>query len=209
MKATFRTLALLAAFSLGLISSARPVGDFTINFAAGILTASNSTPLANGSLVVLLTNGLNGSFSAPSSTAFVTGDDVLLGSFGTNSVDFDTAGGLIATLHPTFSGALTTGQQLMVRWFPSLTTASLAPGAGASYGEYSYLTGNLESDPSDWVLPGLGGIINPSLATASINGSSPNSAGQALLTIPEPSTCALLSGLAVLGLAGWRRHRYA
>ncbi len=203
--------ALLFLAALGLVSApaARATsGDFTINFAAGILTASNSTALADGSLVVLLTNGINGSFSAPSASAFVTGDDVLLGSFGSNSVDFSTAGGLVATLAPNFSSSLTVGQQIMVRWFPTLTTLSLVPGDGVSYGQYSYTGGNTESTLADWTIP-ASGVISPTLATAAVSGSLPNSAGQASFTvssIPEPSAFALFGGLTALGLAAWRRR---
>lgn len=211
MKTKLRIFLLLASIGLGSAPSSRaiPVGDFTINFAAGILTASNSTPLADGSLVVLLTNGINGSFSAPSVSAFVTGDDVLLGSFATNSVDFGTAGGLVATLNPAFSSSLTVGQQIMVRWFPSLTTASVAPGAGVSYGQYTFTGGNAESTLADWTIP-ASGVISPTLATAAVFGSLPDSAGQASLTtpsaIPEPSAFAFFGGVAVLGLAVWRRR---
>lgn len=189
-------------------------GDFTIFFGAGILTNSNSTPLVDGSLVILLTNGLNSSFTAPTSSAFVTGDDVLLDKFGTNSVDFGGPGGLIATLNPSFSSALTVGQQIMVRWFPSLTLASSTPGAGTSYGEYSFTAGNTDSTAADWLIPGSGSI-GPTLATTAIFGSLNPSFGQASLLvagatpIPEPSAFALLGGLAALGLAGWRRRSRA
>lgn len=209
MKTKLHTLLFLVTLGLVSAPAARATaGDFTINFAAGILTASNSTSLVDGSLVVLLTNGINGSFSAPSASAFVTGDDVLLGSFGTNSVDFSEPGGLVATLTPNFSASLTVGQQIMVRWFPSLTTSSLAPGAGVSYGQYSFTGGNTDSTLADWTIP-ASGVISPTLATAAVSGSLANSAGQASFTInaiPEPSVFALFGGLTALGLAAWRRR---
>jgi hypothetical protein len=212
MKNKFRALLLIASLGLASAPSARATaGDFTINFAAGILTASNSTPLANGSLVILLANGLDGSFDAPSASAFVTDDDVPLGSFVTNSVDFGGPGGLIANPSPSLSASLTVGQLIMVRWFPNLTLSSPNPGAGASYGEYSYTSGNTNSSLVDWTIP-ASGVISPVLATAAILGSLPNSAGQAAYTIsaiPEPSVFALLGGLAALGLAAWRRRAQA
>jgi len=199
----------------------------TINFAGGVFSDSNGNPLPDGSLVMLLASGNDGVFSAPSASAFVTGDDVLLGAFSTNSVDLGSKGGLVASIAVALDAGLTADETIAVRWFPGLTTAAGAPGAGASYGQYSYTTADTNSTAADWAIPSDGNVVSPDFVTASIGGSLSNIVGEATFTvatgtggsgsggggtggaIPEPSTYALLGGLAALALVTYRRRLQA
>lgn len=207
MKNINHLAAIFAALALTAISQA----NVTINFAGGEFLDSGGNPMTDGGLIILLATGVDGSFAPPTATAFVDPSDISLGSFAINHLDL--AAGLIANPTPPLSNGLATGQQIMVRWFPTLTTAATTPGAGTSYGQYTYTIANTDSTAADWMIPGDGVTVDPTFLTTSLGGSLPNNAGLATLqipggvsAIPEPSTYALLGGLATLGLVAFRRR---
>ena len=175
-----------------------------INFDVGVLAnASGSTPVADGSLIQIIASSDN-VFAAPTAGAFIGGNDVLLFSGSFDSSTTSVTGAMSISLS---NLTLAQGTNLLARWFPTLTTASLTPGAGTAYGQYGSLT-----DVS-WVSPADGTTANPQMLTSSSGfGSAANSNGYAILTVaavPEPSTYAALFGAAALGLVAWRRRHTA
>jgi hypothetical protein len=205
MRTLLKFLAALA-FGTGVASA-----NVSIFLTAGVLANGSGLPIADGSLIQLISNGSNASFSAPSSASFVTGGNILVASFALNSFVTEQAGTLTQDLTGITSialtGGLNAGQKLAIRWFPTLTTGSSTPGAGTGYGEYT-------ENSNEFVLPGDGNSIGPTFATLAFGGESSELLGRASLTIagsaiPEPATYALLVGLAALGLTGWRRRRGA
>lgn len=86
---------------------------------------------------------------------------------------------------------------LIIRWYPSLTTADTTPGA-TTYGQYGY------ANDVTWVAGGDGTTTSYSFLTQSSGGgTSANSLGYASNTItavPEPSSYAALVALFSLGL---------
>ncbi len=191
---------------LGLVTSVASA-NVSINLTSGILSNSSGTPIADASLIQLISSGTDSVFSAPSAASFVTGGDILLASFGLDSAnETGVAGSLAHPISVNLTGGVASGQRLAIRWFPTLLASANNPGAGVGYGEFTDIAS------SDWVLPTDGGSISPSFVTVGFDSGSPlpNTAGRAGLTvavaIPEPATYALLGGLAVLGLAALRRR---
>jgi hypothetical protein len=200
-----KKLALLLAAAL-LAAPVRAVESQTFHLTVGLLTDQNGGIMADTKLVQLVAAGTDGVFAAPSSGSLVNGDDILLGQFGLDSSTTSVLGAFDTLLSPALVSA--SAQQIELRWFPSLTMGSSFPVSGTYYyGEYRDSSGG-----SAWVLPGFGNSV-PSvdlqmLTVSSEAGSLPNSTGRAgfaVSAIPEPSAFALIGGLAVLGLATWRR----
>jgi hypothetical protein len=202
----------LKSLSLGLVALlgvASLRATVLINIGADQLTGSDGvTPLADDALVLLIANGLDHSFSTPTVGSYLSGDDVLIQAIAIDQSQLSHAGSFFTAVTATLNSALTSGQSIKITWFPSKTIATMgvSPGSNVFYGEY------LGDASPDWILPGDSGSISPSLVTLSGGGSLANTAGQASLNtspIPEPSTYALLGGLAAFGLAAWRRRARA
>ncbi len=188
-------------------------GDF------GLLTYGSSTNPTNvpvGGLLQLIASpsGSASNFVAPSSTSFVGGDNIVVATFAMNynsGTAGETTNNPVITLQNTGASSPTTfdaGDPLLLRWYPTLTTASTAPGAMTAYGQFR--TDLTTDGGSAWVAP-ANGTSNYALylITQSIGGGQPNSAGYAGLTVgsaavPEPSA-GLLCGVGLVIAFGARQ----
>ena len=202
MRNFLRLIALLA------LTSSAAFGTVTVNLFAGVLANSTGVAIPDGSLVQLISSGPDLNFSTLSAGSFTSGDDILLASFAMNSKTGGQAGVTAAALNFGLTGGVAAGQKIEIQWFPTLASSAQASAlvGGTAYGQFSAFT-------SGGVLPSDGGTIGPTFLTLSAGGSSANSLGFASLnvpggggSIPEPSTFALLGGLAALGLAFQRRR---
>jgi hypothetical protein len=156
----------------------------TIDLSAGQLLTSAGAPLADGSLIQLLASTDN-SFTAPSATSFTggAGDDIVLASFALDSSTSGVSGDFEHIIQLTLSSGLNAGDQLLLRWYPALTTASSAPGSGTSYGQFR-TDSVVDGSNIAWVTPGDGATDSLVFSTSSQGGSQPDSAGEATQTTP-------------------------
>jgi len=193
----------------------RTYGNFvTIAFDAQALFTFDGTIAPENSLFLLVADtGKNGFDTAlPGSLAvgsFIAGDDQILGRGFTETLEGVTAGtGLTSSieLESGIFSQLDAGDPLAVLWFPTLSSDAFNLVAGTSYGIFTTL---LPVSDHAWQIP-VNGTIDL-YETRLVNDIGAFS-GRALHTvaataIPEPSTYAALLGLAVLGLAAYRRRR--
>ena len=188
-----KLLLALAALLLTAISSFATV---TINFGAGDLYQSDgTTPIPFGSLLQIVVSTTDNTFTAPTAGNFTGGssDDVIWASFGTN--DNAGSGTFTGQLVLTLSGNITAGDQILLRWWPTLTTSSTSPSPGDTFGQFRTDAQESFSSPGGWVVPADGQTITLNFLTQNLGGAEPESAGRATFTvapIPEPSTFALM-----------------
>lgn len=177
----------------------------TIALTIGQLETSSQLGIPDNSLVQLIVDTDGNGFTAPSVNSFVGGsaDDVIIDSFGINSA---TAGGVLGDSSTSYDFTLSnynvaSGESILLRWWPTLTTSAMAPGSGTAYGQSPV--------DLDWVLPADGGTANLSFITQSQGGSQANSAGVASSkVVPEPGTFALTAfGVAAMLAARKSRKR--
>lgn len=184
----------------------------TINFQGDQVTDSSNIPLVDGSLVLLLANVATPTTSGAGFGTIDAGTlnigDVLNGQYqilGRGEVDqFDLPGEFSAaasaiSLQGDMFPNLSTGDQLAVVWFSTLSASSdyLLP-AGTSYGLYTV------DDDVAWEVP-VGGTVEFDVTVP--RGSK---AMQTVAAVPEPATWTALAGLGVLAWAiKFRRHAVA
>ncbi len=182
-----------------------------------LYNSDGTTPEGVGMLVQLVVSSTDNVFTAPNSGSYTGGssDDFVLASFIINSG----AGTVAQPLIITFSGNIGAGDQILLRWFPTITgptppslTQAGAPPAGSPYGQFR--TDIIENfSNATWVLPADGSTIDLNFLTTSGGGTQPDSAGRANLlvsAIPEPSTYALLAcGIAGIAYLGRKTRRLA
>jgi hypothetical protein len=221
-----KTLLLIVA-SVALFPALSRAQTATIDLEVGQLLNSVSSPIPNGALVQLLAD-TSGTFgAAPTPTSFTGGDpdEVLLSSFSLNDSTLEgTPGTSYDALTVDLSGpdSASAGTFLFLRWYPTLTTGSSAPGVGTTYGQF---TSSLDEYPSDtaaisWKMPSAGSTDDLYFLTQSVDtqgdgtASNPpaNSAGIANLVVavvPEPSSSFLFAaaGLLAVGTMFLLRHR--
>jgi hypothetical protein len=199
-----KKIILIAAISLMTFAAKATISFFV---SAGDLrnsSASGTNLMSLDGLVILVASTTDSVFNGPTSSSFATGDDVVLyrgdlhesgqpGLFQPSAIIIDLS---------SFSG-LNAGDPVKLFWFPTLTTNSITPGNGTSYGAYRDPVGNIGpgtgldgSDP--WYVQADGANINLNFITASEGGSNPDSAGYADLVVPEPGHFAV--GLFAVGL---------
>jgi hypothetical protein len=178
----------------------------TFNITTGILYSATDVPLADGRLVQLVASTTNSTFSAPTTSSFVSGDDVVLFSFAMDSSTTGTAGSMSAVLNLSSLGSvsgLSVGDSLMLRWFDLPSTAS-APNYGTAYGEYR--NGTAIDGSMAWTMLGDGATIDLNFFTLAAGGSNPEAAGIASSAIPEPAETATFAALGALALGLYRRR---
>lgn len=176
----------------------------TIDFSLGVLSNAAGTALADGALVQIIASP-DATFAAPTGTTFVSGGDLLVYSVGLDSASGGMAGATV--INPgalSLSSTPIAGYNLIARWFPTLTTASSAPGYGTAYGQWGF------PNDASWFAPAPPGTSSYSFLTVAAGGANADTLGRASLStaaIPEPSTYAAIAGALALGAVGYRRHR--
>jgi hypothetical protein len=182
----------LCALGVLLVSGISALGSVTINLGADKLFQSNgTTPIPQGALIQLVASTTDSTFTLPTASSFVGGsaDDVVLASFGSGP-NGTVAQPIVFSLS-SFAN-LTPGDPLMLRWWPTLTTSSVAPGF-TTFGQFR--TDAVENfSNTGWFVPADGSTITLNFLDQAAMGSEPNSAGTASFTtgaaVPEPSTWA-------------------
>ena len=195
------------------VSSALHAQSISFEINAGLLeNTTGTTPEPNGGLLQLIASP-SGTFSAPTSTSYVTGDNVLLTSFAMNSnggATGYTSNDFNNFSLKTSSYTITAGEAIMLRFYPSLTLAAqpAAPTLATTYGQVRSSmaeTGITDNSQTAWVIPSAGSTVDFDYVTVSAGqgGTYANTSAYATNVvlagaIPEPSTYALLG----CGLAG-------
>ena len=200
-------LRLLTAVGVLVATAMSGSASVTINLGAGQLFQSDgTTAIPAGSLIQLVASTADSTFTAPSPTSFTgsSADDVVLASFGTP----DSTGFFTEPITFNLSGSLDAGDPLLLRWWPTLTTSSSAPGGGTPFGQFRTDATENFSD-TGWFVPADGSTITLNFLDSSAEGSEPNSAGTASFTVvPEPASTLLffIGGVATAARA-WRKRR--
>lgn len=186
---------------------------------AGILrdaTGTSTVPVGGLLQLIATPSGNAANFVAPTSGSFVGGDNIVVATFAMNYVfqPGETDNKVTLTLQNTGPSSATTfdqGDPLLLRWYPSLTTASTVPGLGTTYGQYRNAAG--ESGGIAWVTPADGSTnLTPAglnFNTLGAGGTNPETAGFAtniVVAVPEPSTVFLL-GIGAIGVFAMLRRR--
>jgi len=196
-----------------LVSAAFAQATITINLGGGNIYGTSTATLAPpGALLQLVVSTTDNVFTAPTTGSYTGGsaDDVVLASFVINA-GLGSPGTFAQPIVVNYTGNISQGDFLMLRWFPTLTPANLTPPAGSPFGQFRV---DLVQDFSDitWALPADGGgtfALN-FLTMAQGSTVNPESAGVAnmVVAIPEPTSVALI-GVALAGLVGFARRRKA
>ncbi len=187
----------------------------TVEFLVGKLLAADAVNTApENSLIQILAMTLGAGFEDPTAVSFTGGNNNsrVLYSFG---LDSSTTGisGTFNYLPPSslsLTGGLATGNQLLVRWFPTLDINSAAPGLGTKYGQYrtDLIFDDTDGSGSGWVLPAEGESKTLRFLTLSEGGSVANAAGVANRTVTVvPESDYAVAGLATLATAALVRRR--
>ncbi len=202
--------------SLCLALTMAPIASFgaiAINFSGVSFLDSEGNPIPDGALVQIIASTTDAIFSDPTPISFIEGDDRVIASFAMDSTTSGVPGGAVVSLqipnYSTFEG-FTPGDSLLVRWFPTLTIDSAAPGA-TTYGSYRT---DLILDGSNiaWIAPAdAGGNFTLSVVSVDFGGSVTNAnlTANLVTAIPESSSFAALAGLMVVGAVATRRRRSA
>lgn len=204
--------ALLAIALAGLAVAQLRADTIHIDFALGVLATSNGTPVSDGSLVQIIAVPISSTFANPTTTDFLGGssDEYLVysGAFDSSTVIPPQPGIETLGLDIDLGTTPIAGDALIVRWYPSLTTSSSAPGL-TTYGQFGYPNNPSSLDSTNtWIAPSGGGSVSFSFLTTSAGGPYSNSMGNASFTVsavPEPSNYVVIIGIcaALIGL----RHR--
>ncbi len=204
---------------LGLTGSALAQSSQVLIDAGSLQNATGTAAVPVGGLLQLIASP-SGNFTAPTSSSYISGDNILLES---QAMNYNVGIGETTNLFTlSLSGspyALTVGEKLLLRFYPSLTLASMpsAPTLGTSYGQVRSDTiefGPAGGDATEttWVVP-ASGRADLDYVTVSRGGTYDNSTAYAFGTVgvavPEPSTTGLLGGLTIclVGLAKRCRRR--
>jgi hypothetical protein len=216
MKSTMK-IAFSVFLLLGFVTSA--LADFSIFLDAGRLRLDATTPLSadnsvtstNGSLLLLIAAGNDGTFSnVLNSGQYVAGNDVIIAAGG-----FNNSGGT-DEVNKTFSSITysSTGDQIALRWFPQITYGqynnSTVPAAGQNFGTYSPPINTTPDGGDFWRVPSSG-QINLFFFTNDSDGmgsQSPSQGYASFSVVPEPSAFVLIGVLGVLGAAKFYRKKY-
>jgi len=203
-----KKLVLLSAALACLTVTEIRAGTISMDFQVGVLADSSGTPITDGSLFQIIASP-DTTFSAPTPTSFLgnSSNDVLVWSGGFDSSTVGAGPGIadMAVNNIDLSTYPIAGDYLTIRWFPTLTSSSLQPGASTSYGQYGYLNDN------SWIAGNAGSSITYTFLTQSTGiGSATNSIGYANNTVtpvPEPSSSAIVIALCALAVTIHHRRR--
>lgn len=179
--------------------------SISVNFDVGILANNLGSPIADGSLLQVIASS-DATFADPTDSAFVGGNDLLIYSLAFDSSTTGTPGIASFAMNIALSQFAVAGQNLMIRWYPTLSTQSSAPGFNTFYGEFSVI------QDSSWVAPSAGNTIGLQLLTMSTGGGAlADAVGYAskVTPVPEPATYAALIGALALGFVAYRRRQLA
>jgi hypothetical protein len=182
----------------------------TINLGGAYIYLSDGmTRAPMGSLVQLIVSTTDNVFTAPTPDSFTGGsaDDFILASFSVNLEP----GAFLQDIIVNFASFpnLGPGDHLLLRWFPTLTPASTAPGLGTQYGQFR--TDLIENgSTTNWTMPPDGQTHDLNFLTMGFGGTRPEADGAAnLVVVPEPSTYALMAFGAVGLVVMYRRRKQA
>ncbi|MBE7158660.1 MAG: PEP-CTERM sorting domain-containing protein [Rhodospirillales bacterium] len=203
----------------------------TLNIDAGrLLDSTGTTAEPSGGLLQLIASPTK-TFSAPNSSSYVSGDNVLVASFamnyngGTaetfnvlNSLPLTNTSGATVVGNYTLGGnyTLSTGEALQLRFYPSLTygTMPATPTLLTTFGQVR--SDSIEFGPAGgvgtettWIVPSAGANVSFEYVTVSNGGTYDNSTAFAtgvVQAVPEPSTYVLF-GCGLAGLIGLRMRR--
>ena len=211
-------LPLLSLLLLGSFARA----SVNLGIDAGLLANKNGVNIPVGSLVLLIASQGDNLFGAPAAGSYVTGDDIIVGSFAMNYIvepgEMQTSVNYSYTTSGSASSStFDVGDLLAIRWYPSITFTQFQggtkPATGDFYGTYSGIGANPDSGIA-WTAPVDGFTYLPGSAlnfyTSNTGGGGTQTpatgyATTAVAAVPEPSTFALF-GLGA-GFAGWMARR--
>lgn len=194
--------------TLGATLGVHATVEFNIN-TAELLKDSGGTPIPeNSGLIILAASTTDGTFTMPTTTAFLPGSDDtelarwdITAGFG-SGILFETTAPLL------LQGSFSTGDPVALFWFPDLSPSDSAPGV-TTYGFYTDATGLDGGEP--WTVPNDTEQRNLRFWTAdsAFAGTAPNSGNASnLTTVPEPRTSAMIAAVSLAGYAAVRRYRF-
>ncbi|HEY8903415.1 MAG TPA: PEP-CTERM sorting domain-containing protein [Chthoniobacterales bacterium] len=205
---------LLATAFLGVTLLQVHAGTSHIDFSLGLLSNSSGVALSDGSLIQIIAAPTGSSFANPTATNFLGGssDEYIVYSGAFDSSTSGTPGSEIFSVNIDLTTFPVAGDALVVRWYPSLTTSSSAPGF-TTYGQFGYPDNpSLLDSNNTWLTPSAGNSGSYSFITSSLGGSYPDSKGFASHTItpvPEPSSSIAIVALCATVVAIRHRRRIA
>ena len=129
----------LLYLGLALLASATFAhATITINLGGGnIYGTSTATLFPAGGLLQLIVSSTDNVFTAPVAGSYTgnSADDVVLASFA-DQCRLGSPGTFAQPIIFTFTGNIGPGDQILLRWFPTLTLANTTPPAGAPFGQF-------------------------------------------------------------------------
>jgi hypothetical protein len=181
----------------------------TFNIDAEKLKDENGTAMPLTGLVILAASTTDSIFTPPTAGAFFPGaDDIEIMRWNLQGSAFGPGIFSDSTGSQNPSGNWNAGDPVQLYWFPSLTTASTAPGSGTRYGTFTDSIGHDGGDA--WKTPASGTpLTSLKFFTKDSSVLFPTGAGffdppagnSSLTVVPEPSEYAALLGLGCLGWA--------
>lgn len=209
-----RSLLTLSIIALSLTSATAAVRLDV--FSGRLYGQGGTTPLPDGSLLLLIASTGDAVFTPPNSDSFVgaSSDDVIVASFDLQSNTAGFTGSNLEAIVFELGGTITEGDPLRLVWFPNIpynaatNYQTAAPALGSAYGTFRTDNPGADGSTSAWVVPADGQNHSLNFATQSIGGSQPDVFGVAdyLVPVPEPSSAAVLL-VSALCLGVRRRER--
>jgi hypothetical protein len=167
------------------------LASVTMNIDAADLRTADGQPVPLGGQILLVASANDAVIGDPTPASFVSGDDVIL---FRGSLDSGLPGYFQGSANFSFGSfpGIGAGDPVQLFWFPTLTSASVVPGAGTTYGTYRHGIGLDGSAP--WVIPGDGAVVSLTFITESQGGSNPNVLGYASHTVAQQPVILSLTG---------------